>query len=36
MSRRFNIEASIDLNTNLVRLRLEVQVLEILLDLKLR
>jgi hypothetical protein len=36
MSRRFNIEASIDLNINLVKLRLEVQILEVLLDLKLR
>jgi Reverse transcriptase (RNA-dependent DNA polymerase) len=33
--RRFNIEASIDLNTNLVRLRPEVRVLGILLDSKL-
>jgi hypothetical protein len=35
MPRRFNIEASIDLNINLVKLRLEVQILEMLLDLKL-
>jgi hypothetical protein len=34
--RRFNMEASIDLNTNLVRLRPEVRILEVLLDLKLR
>jgi hypothetical protein len=36
MPRRFNIEASIDLNINLVRLRLKVRVLEVLLNLKLR